>query len=111
VDFEKLRPALICAKFRATALQLLASNEQRAAAVILDDGLEQLTQWHAARGLGRHIEASPEVRTLRTMRDGLKPMLPASQKAELRDRLAAAIKAENYELAAILRDELKQISP
>ena len=41
------------------------------------------------------------------MRDALVPRLPASQRVELEERLRAAIDAENYELAAILRDELR----
>ena len=43
------------------------------------------------------------------MRDLLTPKLPASQRIELEDRLHAALAAENYELAAILRDELRQV--
>jgi protein-arginine kinase activator protein McsA len=43
------------------------------------------------------------------MRDALVPKLPLSQRAELRQRLEAAIAAENYELAAILRDELRML--
>ena len=38
------------------------------------------------------------------MRDALVPKLPSSQRVELQERLQAAIDAENYELAAILRD-------
>jgi protein-arginine kinase activator protein McsA len=37
----------------------------------------------------------------------LVPKLPSSQRAELQERLRAAIDSENYELAAILRDELR----
>ena len=36
--------------------------------------------------------------------------LPASQKNELRERLRVAVEQENYELAAILRDELRMLS-
>jgi hypothetical protein len=108
--FERTRPDLLRAKTIATARLMLATGEQRAAVVVIDDGLEIMAQWYAARGMGRQLDASPEVAALRAMRDSLSPRLPASQKAELRERLAAAIKAENYELAAILRDELKQIT-
>ena len=48
-----------------------------------------------------------EVHLLQSMQDLLIPRLPSSQRAELRDRIREAIAAENYELAAILRDELK----
>ena len=46
---------------------------------------------------------------LRGMRESLVPKLPVSQHAELRTRLAKALESENYELAAILRDELKMM--
>jgi protein-arginine kinase activator protein McsA len=35
------------------------------------------------------------------------PQLPPAQRTELEERLRAAVRAENYELAAILRDELR----
>ncbi len=41
------------------------------------------------------------------MRDALVPKLPVSQKSELHERLARALEQENYELAAILRDEIR----
>ena len=51
----------------------------------------------------------PEVAMLEGMRDILQPKLPASQRHELERRLHGALAAENYELAAILRDELRQL--
>ena len=47
------------------------------------------------------------------MREALVPKLPASppsQAAELRRRLQRAIDQENYELAAILRDEIRLLA-
>jgi protein-arginine kinase activator protein McsA len=43
------------------------------------------------------------------MRDALVPRLPTSQRSELEDRLRRAVDAENFELAAILRDELRSL--
>ena len=37
------------------------------------------------------------------------PRLPASQRVELQTRLSNAIDRENFELAAILRDEIRQL--
>jgi hypothetical protein len=53
------------------------------------------------------FESLGDVIALRTMRDTLVPQLPPAQRAELEARLRAAVLAENYELAAILRDELR----
>jgi len=41
------------------------------------------------------------------MREALAPKLPVSARAELQSRLKQALESENYELAAILRDELR----
>ena len=43
------------------------------------------------------------------MREVLVPKLPSSQRHELEQRLKATIEAENYELAAVLRDELRMM--
>ncbi len=43
------------------------------------------------------------------MREALVPKLPVSQKSELKQRLKEAIANENYELASILRDELRML--
>ena len=75
----------------------------------LDEGLEALRMYFSERGQPQMFEQSSEVEMLKGMRDALVPKLPVSQKAELRQRLARALEQENYELAAILRDELKQL--
>ena len=51
----------------------------------------------------------PECAMLEGMRDVLQPKLPVSQRHELEERLRNALSSENYELAAILRDELRQL--
>ena len=61
------------------------------------------------RALGREaaFEATQEVELLRRMRDMLVPKLPASQRQELHERLQDALAVENFELAAILSDEIR----
>ncbi|MCZ6836011.1 MAG: UvrB/UvrC motif-containing protein, partial [Planctomycetota bacterium] len=54
-------------------------------------------------------EQANEVALLRGMRDVLVPKLPSSQRVELQQRIQGAIAAENFELAAILRDELRMM--
>lgn len=102
---EHMRPQFITIRVRAAAELAMAHRQPRAALVAIDRGLEEL----AALLDPGALEHSNEVVLLRGMRDMLVPKLPSSQRVELGERLQAALDAENYELAAILRDELRMM--
>jgi hypothetical protein len=104
---EQFRPYITMMRAQAMARQALKDNEPKAALNAIDDALESLRQYFAESGEPDLFEQSGEVQMLRGMREALVPKLPVSQKTELKARLARAIEQENYELAAILRDELR----
>ncbi|MEL7472170.1 MAG: UvrB/UvrC motif-containing protein [Planctomycetota bacterium] len=106
---EQFRPYIMMMRSRALASQALSDSEPKAAIAAIDDGLDGLRRYFAEAGEGEHFEESPEVQMLRGMREALVPKLPVSQGAELKERLKQAVDQENYELAAILRDELKML--
>lgn len=106
-ELEPFRPYILMMRARALASQLLRDNEPKAALAAIDNGLEVLRQHYSTGGEEGAFEQSAEVQSLREMREQLAPKPPVSPKAELKRRLADAIKKENYELAAILRDELR----
>jgi hypothetical protein len=106
---EQFRPSLLMMRARAEAEVALAAGQPRQALRALDHGLNELRVAFGEMGRGHEFETANEVELLRGMRDALVPKLPASQKVELQERLRAALDAENYELAAILRDELKMM--
>ena len=88
---------------------LAETTERERALEVIDQALRELRALFDEAGHGSSFEAANEVQLLRGMRDVLVPKLPASRRAELRERLQAALDAENYELAAILRDELRMM--
>jgi len=106
---EQFRSYVVMMRTRALATQMVTDDEPKAAMFALDDGIEQIRAVYADAGRADEFEGSSEVQLLRGMRDELGTKLPASQKAELRERLRKALEQENYELAAILRDELKMM--
>ncbi len=106
---EQFRPYILMMRARAMASLCLTRDEPKAAILAIDEGLESLRRYFAEAGQPHQYEDSTEVRLLRGMRDALVPKLPVSQTTELRRRLDAALEQENYELAAILRDELKAL--
>jgi hypothetical protein len=104
---EQFRPYITMMRARTMASQALKDNEPKAALHAIDEGLDALRQYFAEQGEPQLFEESGEVQMLRGMREALVPKLPVSQKTELKARLSKAIEQENYELAAILRDELR----
>lgn len=104
---EQFRPHVIMMRARADAEAALAAGCKGEALEAIDRGLAQLrTHLETDDGASLYEEAN-EVQVLRGMREALIPKLPVSQRTELQERLQAAIDAENYELAAMLRDELR----
>lgn len=109
---EQFRAYIMMMRARALASQALRDGEPKAAVVAIDEGLEALRKYYADQGEPEAFASSNEAAALQEMRDGLVPKLPTtppSQAAELRQRLQHAIDQENYELAAILRDELRLV--
>ncbi len=103
------RPFIITVRTRALAGQMIRANETKAAVALIDEGLDGLQQAFAEAGEPEAFESSAERRTLGGMREAIHPKLMPSQAAELESRLERALEAENYELAAILRDEIKSL--
>lgn len=106
---EPYRPYIMMIRARAMAGQALKENEPKAALLAIDEGLDALKGYFEDAGQPEAFRESSEVQMLESMRKALVPKLPVSQKSELRQRLQAAIEQENYELAAILRDELRML--
>ncbi len=109
-SMEQLRLHTMTTKFRALAASAAAQNDSKSAIAALDQGLAEIITYLESEGIyDEDIEEVGEVELLRGMRDSLIPKLPMSQRVELQGRLKAALAAENYELAAILRDEIRRL--
>lgn len=105
----QFRPYLMMMRARALAGLAVREREPKAAILALDDAIARIREHYMDAGDPDSARDSGEIRLLEGMKESLVPKLPSSPEAELRDRLERAIQAENYELAAILRDELRQM--
>jgi hypothetical protein len=106
---EQFRPFVITTQARAKAEASIAAGHPKHALAAIDEGLRSLRSVFEDANMPESFEQASEVQLLRGMRDALVPKLPMSQRVELEERLRAAIDAENFELAAILRDELRML--
>ena len=102
---EALRPQAVTMRAKAAAQLAMAAGNSTAARQALSSGLQDLEACLDAKD----FKHRPEVQLLQGMHALLVPRLPSSQRVELQSRLSTALRHENYELAAILRDELRQL--
>ena len=93
----------ITLRARAAAEAALSGKRTDLARLALEDALSELRELVSQD----QAEHANDMRLLEGMLDLLIPRLPASQRVELEARLQDALHSENYELAAILRDELR----
>ena len=106
---EHTRPHLLTVRSRALASKAVRQKDGKAALEIIDQGIAEVAAALQELGLGDRIDESNDIQLLRGMRDALVPKLPGSQRSELEERLRQALENENYELASILRDELRMM--
>jgi hypothetical protein len=106
---EQYRPFVLMMRARAQAAIALAAGDDRTALAAIDAALAALRAHFDEHGPADGFEKSNEATLLSGMRAVLVPRLPTSQRAELEERLRRAVAAENFELAAILRDELRTL--
>lgn len=106
---ERFRGSVLVMRTRGRATAAVREGNPRLAVAAIDRGLDEIRAMLEGRGEAARFDQANEVQLLRGMREMLVPKLPTSQRSELEERLRAAIRAENYELAAILRDELRQM--
>lgn len=106
--FGTARIGCVLLRTRAEASIHIRLRDTQGALAAIDRGLANL---HGGAQVGmRSLDGdSAEAAMLRAMRDALIPKLPSSQRVDLESRLKHALRMENYELAAILRNELRQI--
>jgi len=101
---EQYRPFVLFHMIQAKALIALEGTAPREAIESIDGGLEELAKVFEQHDASEHFEEDVLVKKLREMRASIAAHHELGP--TLSEQLAQAIAAENYELAADLRDRL-----
>jgi hypothetical protein len=101
---EQYRPFVMFHQAQAVALTKLQADDPEAAVEVIEKGLQSLADLFAQHGAEEHFDEDVFVVKLREMESSIKSHFHLGP--SLAQQLAEAVAAEQYELAAKLRDRL-----
>ena len=116
LHFEQWRPYVLMMNTRARAMPVLKQDQFAEGLKIIESGIDAIQEFLDQYGQGHRAEECLELASLEQWREEIieqeqeaAQSRPASAEQILRRKLQAAIEAEDFEQAARLRDELRQM--
>lgn len=109
LSHEQYRPFVLFHRVQAGALALLEESGPEAAIVEINRGLDRFRDLFARYDAADQYSEDELVKRLEEMREGVRQRYDVGR--TLDEQLADAVGAENYELAAKLRDRMRRTQP
>lgn len=106
---QQFRPQLLMALTRARAGQILEAEDFDEAIRLVEEGIEEIRAFQREHGRSDAVEPSPEVLSLEGWLEEIREQRPLSQREKLQRALDEAVRCEDYERAARMRDELRNL--
>jgi len=104
--FASQRTYVLMMNIRARVYEALGHEAYEAALSAVTSGIEELRQCAAVDGSDEDSRVMPEVEVLVALRREVLEEMPEDAPARIRHELRAAVACEDYERAALLRDQL-----
>jgi hypothetical protein len=107
---EQYRPYITMMNTRAAASLMYGEKRYREAIAAIENGLASIREFFERFGQEQAYEQSHEVKVLKRFAREIRRKLPVDPKQRLQAQLQRAVKREDYELAARLRDEIQRMT-
>jgi hypothetical protein len=105
----QFRPQLLLIDTRARASQSLKQGDHHDAIARVGAGIERIREFYQEHGRTEALEHSPEIHSLEEWQEELRRSRPLSRREKLELDLSEALKREDYETAARVRDQLRTL--
>jgi hypothetical protein len=105
---EQYRPYITMMNTRASASILFKEERYQPALAIVNEGLEKIKEFFTQFGQPEAFTQANEVKVLKQFARDIRKKLPIDPIVKLQSQLDKAVRAEEYEEAARLRDEIKR---
>lgn len=106
---RQFQPQLLMILTRARASQALDADDYDLAVKETEVGIEQIRAFYRESPVPEGAEQSPELLSLEAWLEELRSKRPLSRREQLENLLREAIRSENYEKAAKVRDQLRAL--
>jgi hypothetical protein len=108
-SLRQFQPQLMMIHTRAQAMQSLETGDYETAIGQVEEGLEEIRSFFREHSRHELIEQSGEVQSLEAWLTEIRANRPLSAREKLENALSDAVKREDYEKAAQVRDALRNL--
>jgi hypothetical protein len=108
-SLQQFRPQLLMVLTRAKGAQALKADDYAMAIQHVEEGLEKIRAFYQDQGRVDGAEQTGEIQSLDNWLEEIRSKRPLSRRERLEKALNEAVKSENYEKAAQVRDALKNL--
>jgi len=108
-SLQQFRPQLLMMRVRAKGAVALKDNRYDEVIRIVEDGLEEIRAFYREHDRLDLLEASGELQSLEMWLHDIQSRRPQSAREKLENALNEAVRTENYEEAARVRDALRRM--
>jgi hypothetical protein len=109
-SLRQFQPQLLLILARARGSQALEKQDYPGAIELVEAGMDQIRAFYQEHGTPDSAEQSGEVSSLNKWLEEIRAKRPLSRRERLERALTDAVKSEDYERAAQVRDELRSLS-
>src|SRR5438552_7028569 len=110
-SLQQFQPQLLMILTRARAAQALQTQDYTLAIQLVEEGLEKIRSFFRENGRVDIADQTGEVLSLENWLEEIRAKRPLSKREKLERALNDAVNKEDYEKAAKVRDELKNLKP
>ncbi len=109
LSLELYRPYVIMMNTKAKAQRLLQAHDHKRALTVVENGAARVESFYQSFDHAGLVGASGEIASLKRLAEHIREEMPRTRKEILQEQLQQAIRGEEYEKAARLRDELRSL--
>jgi hypothetical protein len=108
-SLQQFRPQLLMMQIRARGMKALRNDKYADAIAVIERGLQELRVFYREHSRHDLVEQSGEINSLETWLQEVQLMRPLSERERLERALTEAVRQEDYEKAARVRDALRNL--